>query len=276
MLSQITTCVVNNGKSTFFWHDRWLLTEPLSLIYPALYTHHLSPQARVADVMQSGIEANLRPRLTSAASADLSSLLVLLQEQHFSAEPDRRTMLCGAPFSSKEAYIQLHSHLANADLMPIWKSRLPHRIRVFAWLLYMDRLNTREKLANKTIIDDSSCPLCADSVEDREHLFFSCPAAQAIWTKIGIPPLSFETGNLWTTSRHTLLSNDNCTFAITAIFWRIWDARNSLIFRQENVPPSSVINRIMEDISLWSHRIKNSDHKAQMMLWRNHLSSCNM
>jgi hypothetical protein len=216
--------------------------------------------------MQTRFESNLRPRLTSAASAELFSLSVLLQDQQISAEADGRTMLCDVPFSSKEAYLQLHSHLANADLMPIWKSRLLHRIWVFAWLLSIDRLNTRQKLAKKTIIDDSSCPLCADSVEDREHLFFSCPAAQAVWNKIGMLPLSFGLGDLWTASRHPLLCNDNCPFTITSILWRIWDTRNSLIFRQENILSSLVITRIIDDISLWSHRIKNSDHKAQMML----------
>jgi hypothetical protein len=117
MLSQITKCVVKNGKSTFFWHDRWLLSELLSSIYPALYTHHLTPQARVADVLQTGIESNLRPRLTSAATAELSSLSVLFQEQQTIAKDDERTMLCGAPFSSKAAYRQLHAHLATDDLL---------------------------------------------------------------------------------------------------------------------------------------------------------------
>jgi hypothetical protein len=34
-----------------------------------------------------------------------------------------------------------------------------------------------------------------------------------------------------------------------------------------------VITRLIEDMALWSHRIKNCDHKARIMLWRDHLSS---
>jgi hypothetical protein len=135
MLSQITTCKTNNGRATFFWHDRWLLTEPLATIYPALYTHHLSPQARVADVLLAGIESDLRPRLTSTATAELSSLLALLQDLQVNGDADVRTMIDGTPFSSWAAYKQLHAHLANDAFMPIWQSRLPHRICVFAWLL---------------------------------------------------------------------------------------------------------------------------------------------
>jgi hypothetical protein len=64
-------------------------------------------------------------------------------------------------------------HLSNGDFTPIRKSRLSHRITVFAWLLTLDRLNTREKLAHKNIIDDDCCPLCVGTTEDRAHLFLS-------------------------------------------------------------------------------------------------------
>jgi hypothetical protein len=82
-------------------------------------------------------------------------------------------------------------------------------------------------------------------VEDRDHVFFFCPAAQAIWNKIGLPHLSFGLGDLWTTSRNYLLSNANCAFAMISILYRIWDAMNSLVFRQQNIPCNLVISRIM-------------------------------
>jgi hypothetical protein len=50
------------------------------------------------------------------------------------------------------------------------------------------------------------------------------------------------------------------------IMWRIWNARNSVIFKQQSLTCTTVITRIIEDIALWSHRIKNCDHKARMML----------
>jgi hypothetical protein len=159
MLTQITTCKTNNGRATLFWHDRWLLAEPLAVIYPALYTHHISPQARFADVLLAGIETDLRRRLTNTTTAELSSLLALLHDLQVNGDADVRTMIDGTPFSSRAAYKELHAHLANDDFTPIWQSRLPHRIHVFAWLLTLDRLNTREKLARKNIIDNDCCPL---------------------------------------------------------------------------------------------------------------------
>jgi hypothetical protein len=185
-------------------------------------------------------------------------------------------MIDGTPFSSWAAYKQLHARLANDDYMPIWQSRLPHRICVFAWLLTLDRLNTREKLACKNIIDDDCCPLCAGTAEDRVHLFLTCPVAQAVWNTIGIPTPSFDRQDVWIRSPHAMLLEESCTFAMIAIMWRIWDTRNSVIFKQQSLTRTMVISRVIEDIVLWSHRIKNSDHKARIMLWRDHLSSCIM
>jgi hypothetical protein len=122
-------------------------------------------------------------------------------------------MLDGTPFSSQAAYKKLHAPLANDDFTSIWQSGLPQRIRVFAWLLTLDRLNTREKLAHKNIIDDDCCPLCAGTTEDRAHLFITCPAAQAVWDTIGIPTPSFDRRDIWTRSPHNMLPDESCTFA---------------------------------------------------------------
>jgi hypothetical protein len=65
-------------------------------------------------------------------------------------------------------------------------------------------------------------------------------------------------------------------FTMTSIMWIIWDAPNALIFRQQTIPYDLIITRIKKDIVLWSHGFKNSDQKAQMILWRNHLSSCTL
>jgi hypothetical protein len=78
--------------------------------------------------------------------------------------------------------------------------------------------------------------------------------------------ISFGHNDLWSRSRHHILFNDSCPFAMISVMWRIWDARNSLIFRQQSIPCNLVISRIIEDISLLSHMTKISDHKAQMML----------
>jgi hypothetical protein len=78
-LRSITQCTVRNGQSTFFCLDRWIMHEPLSTIFPALFSYRQEQHALVNDIMQVGVQFDLRNRLTAAVSFELSSLLPLLQ-----------------------------------------------------------------------------------------------------------------------------------------------------------------------------------------------------
>jgi hypothetical protein len=77
-LQAITQCTARNGQSTLFWLDRWLLPEPLSTIFPVIFSHHQNQHTLASDIMQAGVQNALRNRLTLTASSELSSLLPLL------------------------------------------------------------------------------------------------------------------------------------------------------------------------------------------------------
>jgi hypothetical protein len=155
-LRVVTQCQVSNGQSTFFWLDRWLLPEPLATVFPALYSHHQTPH----DILQTGVQNALQNRLTIAASAELASLLSLLQVFRTSEGPDVRKMITGEPFSTRSAYACLHQSDSDAVTDQIWASRVPSRVKVFGWLVQLDSINTRANLQRKNIIPMSDCLLC--------------------------------------------------------------------------------------------------------------------
>ena len=72
----------------------------------------------------------------------------------------------------------------------IWKTRCVMKIKVFAWLLFSDRLNTRDMLDRRHCVkenDDLTWELCVNNLrETREHLFFFCPFSQRCWQHLGI------------------------------------------------------------------------------------------
>nr|XP_040249725.1 60S ribosomal protein L23-like [Aegilops tauschii subsp. strangulata] len=45
-----------------------------------------------------------------------------------------------------------------------------------------------KNLHKKHILTYDACPRCNNAVEDREHLFFTCPAARRIWRATSIWP----------------------------------------------------------------------------------------
>lgn len=61
------------------------------------------------------------------------------------------------------------------------------KIKVFAWLLDADRINTKNMLRRRhwNVADGVNCVLCDDAVEEIvEHLFFDCPFSAGCWNSI--------------------------------------------------------------------------------------------
>ena len=92
-------------------------------------------------------------------------------------------------FRSKFIYTLAHSHIqVDPTLKWIWKSSCTLKIKVFGWLLLMDRLNTRDMMQRRHWnVDDHNCVLCnANVLEDRLHLFFTCNFSLRVWNYLGI------------------------------------------------------------------------------------------
>jgi hypothetical protein len=99
----------------------------------------------------------------------------------------------------------------------------------FAWLLLVDRLNTKTMLTrrNYSVGPNDHCLLCNDQVnEDIIHLFFHCTFASSCWQKLGIT---------WSAATN-LHDGQEPGIASTSFFieifiiatWEIWNQRNIL------------------------------------------------
>ena len=111
-----------------------------------------------------------RPRLTSAASQQLDSLLFALQEISLGDGPDDRLLkLTNRPYSVRDTYTALDSSRDVRDVHGrlIWRSRLPNKVKIFAWLYFKDRLSTKVNLFSKHIVGDATCERCFGEEEDR-------------------------------------------------------------------------------------------------------------
>jgi hypothetical protein len=99
----------------------------------------------VQNVFQTGFDLCLRPRLTNAASAQLASLLLCLQEIVLGNDPDQRLMkLTGKRYTSRDAYAALDCSQGPPYVhgQRIWSSRVPNKVKIFSWLYFKDRLST--------------------------------------------------------------------------------------------------------------------------------------
>jgi hypothetical protein len=89
----------------------------------------------------------------------------------------------------------------------IWKSKCLLKLKVVAWLLLTDSLNTKEMMLrnNWKIEDGPLCVLCnTTSIETRDHLFFDCPFAANCWSKVRIQwDCSLSIGDRFYSAKHS-------------------------------------------------------------------------
>jgi hypothetical protein len=59
------------------------------------------------------------------------------------------------------------------------------------------------------------------------------------------------------------------------MLWKIWESRNSRIFRNEIKTPSQTLSSVIQELSIWLYRFKDGDQKEAARSWRDNLSACN-
>lgn len=102
------------------------------------------------------------------------------------------------------------------------------------------------------------CPLCRRNLETAEHLMMQCPWTVSLWemaaTKFSLPAFSPAAWRRGATFEDWLA--DLFTASPTAkkarslamlLLWEIWRERNDHIFRDVELPPSSVLRRVDEE-----------------------------
>ena len=119
----------------------------------ALYSHHTNDTATVQAVLASGLREQLRPRLTHAAAAEHEVIAGCLSQLILPGGRDVRRLddATPQPFTTRGAYHILHGSDQTSDVVRIWDTQLPTKVKFFAWLLHHGRLNTRSHLYHRNI-----------------------------------------------------------------------------------------------------------------------------
>ena len=96
----------------------------------------------------------------------------------------------GAQYKAPKLYkLAFSEHQVPVVFSWVWKCKVTPRVKFFAWLILVDRLNTRDMLArrNFNVQPNNICVLCSDNcVETIDHLLFDCSFAKQCWAKVGI------------------------------------------------------------------------------------------
>jgi hypothetical protein len=146
-------------------------------------------------------------------------------------------------------------------------------VKIFAWLLFNNRLSTHTNLIYKNFISDGKCPRYGAPHEDVVHLFLTCPLAVRIWERLSFCLRSHDIQRLWEAPLHLGAPQGSWSFIHLAIMWKILDARNAMVFQASGPHSSLSVIQIIEDLDLWSHCLSNSRDKGDVFSWHAFLSS---
>lgn len=129
--------------------------------------------------------------ISKQALAELNSLQTVVQLIVYNKEEnDTWTFQWGKQsyYSSKLYKLALHTYKPPITFSWIWKFKCTPRLKFFAWLILVDRLNTKMMLQRRHfyVQPNTLCIMCQDQAEeDFNHLVFGCPFVVACWQKIG-------------------------------------------------------------------------------------------
>ena len=179
----ITRVAPVDGATTSLWHDSWTPLGPLVAALPSAFSHCLEPDMMLAAAVSGGSIPTQR-QLSVQAVAELTYLHSRVREAQLAAGPDRHLVAlgCSTEFRSGDVYRALHASgcvVPHNDLN--WVNFAPPKVRVFFWILRLERTRTRAHLHRVGCVPVSDCPFCNSVVEDIPHVFVRCPRLSAVW-----------------------------------------------------------------------------------------------
>jgi hypothetical protein len=152
MFRGIATCKVGDGTTVLFWSDVWN-DHLLQHNFPKLFSYAKNKTILVARfLLNNHIEEQFHLPLSDQAFLEYHAMQQLIQQTHIPEDTkDSWHYIWGNSVYTAAKF----NHLPFKNVHPpkpfiwIWDSSCANKIRVFTWLLLMDRLDVRNILRRK-------------------------------------------------------------------------------------------------------------------------------
>jgi hypothetical protein len=136
----------------------------------------------------------------------------------------------------------------------LWKCVAPTKVCAFSWQLLLDRIQTKDNLLKRRIIQvqNEGCSLCGVTLETGRHLFLHCRYAAKIWYDI-VRWLDFTimlphdiTSSLAILLHCTKNKREKIGLCLiwNAYMWVVWNVRNDCIFNNGVPNMEDMVDRI--------------------------------
>jgi hypothetical protein len=192
----IAKCKIGDGTIVMFWSDVWN-DNLLQHKFPRLYSYAKNKKISMAQFLtHNQVQDQFHLPMSVQVFQEYQQLQLIIQQLQISVETkDSWEYIWGGggghPSVASKFYHLPYKHMH--PLKPfiwIWDSKCSNKLKVFSWLLMLDKLNVRNILRRKKFKvegNDYSCPLYANNHEETTfHHFFLCPFSLNCWHHLGI------------------------------------------------------------------------------------------
>jgi len=179
----LSTFVLHNGTSTWFWKDKWLGDCTLKQQFPSWYNIARKKHATVSQVFSSVplnisfCRALVGDKLTKWNELGAKVVFVQLEDQ-----PD--TLKWNLTRHDVFTVQSMYNYYIHSNFVPtnkhMWKLKLPLKIKVFVWFLIKGVILIKDNLVKRNWIGSERCCFCNNN-ETIQHLLFDCHVSHFIW-----------------------------------------------------------------------------------------------
>jgi hypothetical protein len=278
-----TYSVIGDGRSTFFWTDKWLPEGRLRDIAPNLFAavpKRALRLRRVHDGLLGGWLDDIGPDLQAPALRELFQVADRLADVALSEGVEdsfRWGWDNSYSYSARSCYRAMFgARIEMAGALQIWRSRAPPNCRVFLWLAARNRCWTADRLCRRGLPHPAACPFCDQAEESIDHLLVGCVLAREVWAaclrwwgKLGWMPQADTRFIPWLQSKRGGLGKDRDLWTgIALVCWCLWRHRNDVVFEGASPSRETVLARITDEAELWRTAGLFRDALAVVDKWR--------
>ncbi|XP_010463143.1 PREDICTED: uncharacterized protein LOC104743796 [Camelina sativa] len=229
---------IGDGNTVRIWSDQWIDNPPR----PARrsHQHHQNLNSlKVVDLMKPNTSQWSSERLHELIHPEDIKYIQRIRSS-ISKVPDTPTWI----FTNNGHY-------------SVGSLHTPPKIKHFWWRALHNALPVAETLSQRCIKVLRDCNLCGEALESITHLLFQCRVAKEIWELSPIPinPGQLDPNCSLIEYIQKLLSLKNegslKEYIFPFIGWRIWKARNDLLYNNKRWAIPDIINKALMDYRLW-------------------------
>lgn len=215
-----------------------------------------------------GKGCNSMMSLTGICLQEWNQILLILSQLSFTHAFDKLAWRWDhtGGFTVKSLYLFLNHRgiLVNTPML-WWNLPIPHKIKIFMWLTFKNRILTRVNLQKRGWEGVVTCVFCSHQ-ETVNHLFLNCQLVSQILFWLGKQQLQCSHWHTLEEVFHfaiTLPPLEKTAFLIvfSATCWTVWKHRNEVCFN--NAQPKTARSLIYLIISLVMYWTGNKKTKAR-------------